>query len=147
MFLLFIGGVLVYVVASFIIKGLGTVHWVPVSAVVEYANPNADHYDFILRYGYEVNGVEYVGTKYVFGFWPSPSQVKEITGRLRLGSSVTVYYDPNNPKSSVVKKGLRIPMGMIVPLILPLVMVLLGVFFIVKWRRGGSVPTPSLGWV
>lgn len=57
-----------------------------------------------LSYEYEVNGTRYEGSRYSAG--RAIYDIKSLLSRYKPGDSITVYYDPKNPSSAVLKVGL-----------------------------------------
>ena len=60
-----------------------------------------------VRYGYSVEGRVYEGTRVAFGYCGSSllEQHHKIYEKLWPGSPVKVYYNPSNPKDSVLLPG------------------------------------------
>jgi hypothetical protein len=61
-----------------------------------------------VTYQYEVNGIQYTGTRVTQQSFSSGAlgHVKKFLADHPVGSTVTVYYDPANPASSILEKGL-----------------------------------------
>ncbi len=61
-----------------------------------------------VRYGYTVNGEEYVGRQISFGGVPGgtrPSLAQKVVDRYPEGAEVTVYYNPDKPSEAVLEHG------------------------------------------
>lgn len=60
-------------------------------------------YDIVLKYGYSVSGVDYVGDRLHAGLSNNTTDkalVDQLIEKFAKGNSVTVYYDQNNPSNS-----------------------------------------------
>jgi hypothetical protein len=66
------------------------------------------YYQPVVTYQYEVNGVEYTGTRVTQGAFQygSSGDVQKFLADHPIGSPITVYYDPANPADSILEKGL-----------------------------------------
>ncbi|WP_432798415.1 DUF3592 domain-containing protein [Poriferisphaera sp. WC338] len=66
-------------------------------------------WDFHVRYQYEVDGVAYVGKRYklIDTFYRSTTawfELDKYVEYYKVGSEHTIYFDPENPERSVIKK-------------------------------------------
>lgn len=97
-------------------------------------------YTPVVRYSYSVDGQEYEGTKitYTQGQYRTESRAREDLEPYPVGGQVTVYYDPQNPKSLVLEPG-GDPMLFVVAGLL----VVVGVFFGVSLMRAPDKPKPG----
>jgi len=68
---------------------------------------NSVTYNAKVAYNYTVNGLSYTGSTVAFGDYSSsdPSHAGSIVSRYPVGKSIKVYYDPDNPKTSVLEPG------------------------------------------
>lgn len=74
-------------------------------------NYNSDKSHIIYRakvaYNYYVNGSLYTGSTVAFGDYDSsdPGHASGVVSRYPVGKNVAVYYNPNNPETSVLESG------------------------------------------
>ncbi len=62
-----------------------------------------------IRYAYRVEGKEYTGDRIFFGEYGtgSSSSAQAVIDKYKVGTSVTVYYDPRNPANAILERGAR----------------------------------------
>lgn len=62
-------------------------------------------YAAVVRYTYTVRAQEYTGDRIAFGVKPSNRKAAdELVSRYPAATSVTVYYDPENPRQAVLER-------------------------------------------
>ena len=73
------------------------------------SNDGGITYTAKVAYEYTVNGVPYAGGTVTFGDYGSsdPAHASGIVSRYPVGKTVQVYYDQENPKTSVLEAGTR----------------------------------------
>jgi hypothetical protein len=66
-------------------------------------------YQALISYSYVVDNTRYTGMTvgYDVGGTSDPAPQREIVERYPVGSTVTVYYDPNDPKDAVLEPGAK----------------------------------------
>lgn len=77
------------------------------STSIDSEGGSSDTYSPVVEYTYQVGGQEYRGKDIAFGFkqgYGSPGKAEAVTARYPEGGSVTVYYDPANPKQAVLER-------------------------------------------
>lgn len=92
-------------------------NWQATEAVVSSSNVRRDWnknsgtpktlHHFELQYNYKVGETSYLGKRYAFHGNPSFSNKKEAEKLLEeypVGKSITVYFQPDNPQESVIKR-------------------------------------------
>lgn len=69
---------------------------------------NSETYDVLIAFQYSINGHDYSGTRVAFVTTPDNIYyfAKRIVRRYPIGSSVQVYYAPDNPTLSVLERGI-----------------------------------------
>ena len=69
---------------------------------------SSKRYSVDVRYRYEVDGQEFEGDRLRFGnvSYKSRSKAQKVMNRYPRGKEVEVFYDPENPQSSVLIKGI-----------------------------------------
>jgi hypothetical protein len=93
-------------------------------------------YVYEVTYGYAVNEIAYTGDRYSLGEGSTASRPYDTAREAEqagleaypLGSAITVYYDPQNPTETVLKRGPNI--GTYAPLIMGLFFLPCGVLFL-----------------
>ncbi|OHB21367.1 MAG: hypothetical protein A3J67_03435 [Parcubacteria group bacterium RIFCSPHIGHO2_02_FULL_48_10b] len=80
---------------------------VTVSRLSTHTGSDSTTYGADIAYDYTVEGVLYTGSKVTFGDYSSsdPSHAREVVNRYSEGKSVIVYYNPDDPKTSVLEPG------------------------------------------
>ena len=64
----------------------------------------------VIEYSYNFGGAGYAGNRIRFGLVTSPTSASELVDRYRVGDSVTVHVDPDEPRRSVLeRRGLSVP--------------------------------------
>lgn len=116
---------------------------VVVSELYEYDSDDTTVYDADVRYQYTVNDFSYTGDKVMFGGVGSsnPTSAIEIVNRYPVGQAVEVYYDPADPGTAVLEKGVHesvwLPIGIGAGVtLLSLVMALTLTSPKVRWNQG-----------
>lgn len=102
-------------------------------------------YFVTVRYTYQVDGTDYVSSRYSFGQGNTASDSysdradaeTEAASRFPKGGAVTVYYDPNDPSEAVLKAGLN--RGTLAPLLMGLALGAAGGLFYAV----GASPRPT----
>ena len=78
---------------------------------INYIGEDADRsYKAKVKYQYSVNGESYLSKKIFYGDYMRanlPYQAKKIVKKYGKDEIVTVYYNPNNPKKSVLETGVN----------------------------------------
>lgn len=73
-----------------------------------------------LAYTYAVDGREYAGDRYAYGEWSSnDGRAARIADEFPVGASVTVYYDPDDPRESALAVGVGGTQLILLALLLP----------------------------
>lgn len=93
-------------------------------------------YVYEVTYGYEVDEITYTGDRYSLGEGSTASSQYDTAREAKqagteaypLGSEITVYYDPQNPTETVLKRGPNI--GTSAPLLMGLFFLPCGVLFL-----------------
>lgn len=67
------------------------------------SDTNLENYPFV-EYEFEVNGKKYRSSRYTIGEKTSDYELEDILNRHPVGTAVTVYYDPTNPKNAVLER-------------------------------------------
>ena len=77
------------------------------SWVESHSGEDGATYSIEVRYRYEVDGVEYAGERYEFmgGSSSGHDSKQKVVDRLAVGSVTTCYFDPDDPRSSVLHRG------------------------------------------
>ena len=93
-----------------------------------------------VRYEYSVDGREYVGSRVAFAMddFCSQSRAIRVVDDYPVGSYVDVYYDPDNPETSVIEPG--VTGGVLVLFIVALIFTSVGILSL--WK-GGYLPTSA----
>ena len=92
----------------FVLPGLGTFGWESTSGTIDsYSKRRAsstrrNREPLKVRYSYEVDGRTYSSDRYVIG----TALMAPGAQTMRTGTPVTVYYDPDQPSSSVLSRGI-----------------------------------------
>jgi hypothetical protein len=105
------------------------------------SNTSRPYYYYAVTYEYEVAGQSYTGDRYSLGGGSTASQNYESRREARNageeaypeGSEVAVYYDPENPGSTVLKLGANF--GNYVPLVMGLLFTPSGIWFLMLMLR------------
>lgn len=99
-----------------------------------------------VAYNYTVNGLPYTGSTVAFGDFGSsdPSHAGGIVSRYPVAKSVKVYYDPDEPKTSVLEPGSGWSsfMGLIVGIAFAIIGVVGFIFARKKFRSESTAPPP-----
>lgn len=100
-----------------------------------------------MTYNYTVNGMTYMNGTVAFGDYSSsdPSHASGIVSRYPVGKSVKVYYDPDDPKTSVLEPGAGWSsfMGLIVGIAFAIIGVVGFIFARKKFRNESAAPPPT----
>ena len=108
---------------------------------------NSVTYGAKVAYNYIVNGLSYMGSTVAFGDYSSsdPSHAGNIVSRYPVGKSVKVYYDPDDPKTSVLESGAGWSsfMGLIVGIAFAAIGVAGFLFARKKLRSQTTAPPPT----
>ncbi len=96
-------------------------HWptttgvVVLSEIKEYQSNRTDNFSGIvygphILYEYYLDDIKYLSDRYTFSpiRYGNPDNVKKIVDLFNTGEKITVYYNPKNPKISVLKSGTNI---------------------------------------
>jgi hypothetical protein len=105
------------------------------------SNTSRPYYYYAVTYEYEVSGQRYRGDRYSLGNGSTASKNYESQREARNvgeeaypeGSEVAVYYDPENPASTVLKPGANF--GTYVPLVMGLLFTPPGIGFLMMMLR------------
>ncbi len=105
---------------------LGTITQSQVSESVSTSDDDLPSYHPSVKYSYAVGGESFESNKIYFGAVSSGSQKKaqEVIARYSQGSTVTVFYNPINPKEAVLERQSK---STTVMLVLGIVFVLMAV--------------------
>ncbi len=78
---------------------------VTVSRVKSQSDSDSTTYRPVIRYRYRAGGKEYFSQRYAYGTISTndPRHARKVVARHAPGSSVTVYYDPDNPADAVLR--------------------------------------------
>lgn len=98
-------------------KSLETKRWVSTEGKIlskevdkgALKNNESHLYTANIKYSYNVNGKEFVSKRIFYGNWiaiSTPFSAQETVKRYKK-TNVTVYYNPNNPKESVLEQGIN----------------------------------------
>lgn len=83
--------------------------WITISDVSKNYDSEDDGFTYGAKvmYSYTVNGMTYLGGTVAFGDYSSSDQThaSDIVSRYPIGKNVKVYYDPKDPKTSVLEPG------------------------------------------
>ena len=92
-------------------------NWLSTEAIIASSNVSRDWnknsgtpktlYWFELQYNYEVGNKTYLGKRYAFHGNPSFNNKKEAEKLLEefpIGKTITIYYQPDSPQESVIKR-------------------------------------------
>jgi hypothetical protein len=82
--------------------------------IIEIPLRNRKEYRTTATYEYAVNGTQYRSQRRFFGeeaTGGSRSQAEQLHLKYRVGSQVTVYYNPDNPKEAVLELGVHKALG------------------------------------
>jgi len=87
----------------------------------------APAYRAAVTYSYRVGDALYTGDRVSFGDYSSsiPGHARNICERYPPGKTIEVYYDPEDPRVSVIEPGVSV--GAVMPLLIGLVFVTVGV--------------------
>ena len=91
-----------------------------------------------VKYSYAVDGMDYHGELDVsYDGWYFRSRAKRLLEHYPAGKEVTVYYDPQNPKSSaLVRSSLRNVVGLITGVLISLLSVAIGCVWLLSiWTK------------
>jgi len=93
-----------------------------------------------VQYTYAVDGVEYTGDRVEFGDYSSSNALRasKIAKTYRVGSDVTVYYDPSRPSRAVLVPGkatLFAKAGVAIGAVFLLIGILFGLFIWASFRQ------------
>ena len=148
-FLIVAGVALVLFGLSFLKTATASQQWPTVQGTVQAVTITRDRidtsaspaytYTYTVTYSYEVDGSSHRGDRYSLGDGSTASKrypersdaIAAAAQNHRIGQTVTVYYNPADPSSAILKPGVNI--GTVVPLIL-------GLFFIAS----GSLIIPLM---
>jgi len=95
---------------------------------------NTKSYKAKIRYSYIINNKEYHSTRVFWGSWieiETPNPAKRIIKKYPSNMKVTVYYNPFNPKQSVLETGVNSVIYRI--LIAVVIVISLLIYFPVEW--------------
>jgi hypothetical protein len=92
-------------------------NWLGTSAVIASSNVRRDwdknkgtpktQYWFEVQYNYEVEKKTYLGERYAFHGNPSfktKAEAEKLLEEFPIGKTITIYYQPDNPQESVIKR-------------------------------------------
>ncbi|OHA46106.1 MAG: hypothetical protein A3A80_00685 [Candidatus Terrybacteria bacterium RIFCSPLOWO2_01_FULL_44_24] len=109
---------------------------------------NGKTYSAKVAFEYTVNGRQYVGSRVTFGDYDSsdPAHASGIVMRYPVGESVQVYYDPDEPKTSVLEPGTSWSsfVGLGAGGIFSLIGIIGFAFALKKVRSGGATVAPQV---
>ncbi|MEW6084662.1 MAG: DUF3592 domain-containing protein [Chloroflexota bacterium] len=83
----------------------GTIHS---TSIQDFMSAGDITYRLKIGYHYTVNGVQYHSKRLEFGIQPDfwrKAEAAQAVSKYPIGSTVTVYYDPDNPKVAVLTTG------------------------------------------
>jgi hypothetical protein len=117
-------------------------------------------YEPVVTYSYTVGGTEYIGGRFAFDWRrESTRQAAEaVVGTMRVGTPVTVRYDPDNPSEAVLETTLSGPFRLLAAiLVAPTILALMctGYMLMGLWRRRrlqrwleapAAIPWPIPSW-
>jgi hypothetical protein len=85
---------------------LGQVLHNSVAESVATSDDDVTTYHPEITYSYKVNGQDYEGNRIMIGAVPSGTQksARDVTVRYPPGASVTVYYNPTNPREAILER-------------------------------------------
>lgn len=69
-------------------------------------------YTVKIKYQYIVDGEKYISKKVYYGDWIAisfSSYMQTMVAQYKVGGGCTVYYNPQNPRKSVLKSGVALP--------------------------------------
>ncbi|MBN9419925.1 hypothetical protein ABS71_17155 [bacterium SCN 62-11] len=122
------------------------------SRVIEKRGDDSTSYQPYLRYRFEAGGSSYTGERYRYGLPESNRKLaRAIVQAHPVGSTMEVYYAPENPSESVVDPQLSGRDGFVVLFLMPFNAIGLG-FLLAPWimRRNGPggvvVVREGMGW-
>jgi hypothetical protein len=75
------------------------------SSVAVYDSGEGASYSPIVEYSYSVDGRAMVGVQKVHGMFITKASAEDVVRELPAGGDVLVYYDPNDPRDSMVRPG------------------------------------------
>ncbi len=105
------------------------------TGMAESSDDNGVAYAPIVRYTYEVDGVEYQSSRIAFGpteYTSSRRKVAQVLARYPEGSAVTVHYNPNDPHEAVLETQVQ---GSLVFTLIGGLMVIMGFWELGKMLR------------
>ena len=104
--------------------------WVRESTTTDDDGSTSSHYYPEVRYAYQVVGVEYQGDKLTFGPKSGSAQSKaaQVVSNYPKGATVTVYYDPQKPSTSVLERNVSKSL-----LLYGMIFIIIGIFFYFKF--------------
>ena len=112
-FLLLLSAWLTYSIISFT-NAIQTKSWPSVKGIVKstdvkkVSSKGTSQYSPVIDYSYRIGNEEYFSNKYSSSTARGSSQwAKELIGKHPVNSPISVYYDPKDPKNSVLVQGLQ----------------------------------------
>ena len=150
-------GITVFWGIPMVMNALASKGWPSVDGVVAVSDftTNRDSDDGNVTYGasisydYTVNGAPHMGSNVHFGQYSTsdPSYGRGIVNRYPVGTRMPVYYDPNNPSTSVLEPGAGWSSFMVAGIggLFALIGFIGAFFQFKKYKRGETAsPAPSI---
>ena len=110
------------------------------SEVVDLREPgkqdeNKGAFKALIKYTFNVDGIEYQGDRFAFGYYGNDSQfeARQLSSSYAPKSIVDIHFDPDNPQESVLYRGVR--SDSIIKTLFGVVFLLAGLF---GFRRAGK---------